>query len=161
MPAPPDARIYVISKPYHLEGLAAGTRTWWCIERNAVVGELAAVYVTGGQGFRFLFRVLGFAPASEYLCTAHGLMTGEVEIVVNRESPIPAQTLREHPVLRRLPALRRSFQRRSFRLEEPFLGELVKLMKKRASRPRAQTSRPRERVGQAVAKSRKPRGRKE
>lgn len=142
MPDPVAAHIYVTAKPRHLDGLEAGARTWWCIERSAPIGELGVVYVTGRQGFRFLFKFIGFS-TTEYLCQEHGLATGEVEIIASLETPISAQTLRDHSVLRRLPALRRSFQRRSFRLEEPFLGELVKLIKQRATRPKRARRAPR------------------
>jgi len=125
--ADPGAHIYVTAKPRHLDGLTVGAKTWWCVERSASVGELGAVYVTGGHGFRFLFKLLTFVP-SEYLCQEHGLGTGSVEIVASLASPVSMQILRSHPVLRQLPAMRRSFQRRSFKLEEPFLGALVQLM---------------------------------
>jgi hypothetical protein len=132
---PPAAHIYVTANPRHLEQLAIGAHSWWCVERSAAVGEIGAVYVTGGKGFRFLFRLLGFAVAPEFLCQEHGLATGNIEIIARLETPISAQDLRSHAVLRSLPALRRSFQRRSFHLDEPFLEKLTALFKKRATFP--------------------------
>lgn len=138
MPAgAPEAHIYVIGAPLHLESAGVGARTWWCVERTAAVGEIGALYIKGGHGFRFLFRLLAFSGRAEFHCREHGLATGEVEILAALKTPISSQDLRQHPTLRRLPAIRRSFQRRSFRLEQPFLGALTEMFAARMESERS------------------------
>lgn len=127
-PSDVSARIYVVGNPRHLDTAVEGSRTWWCIERSSVAGEIAAVYVKQ-KGFRFLFRVVDPCASSQVLCKDHALGTGEVEILRNRPKPLSTQDLRAHRILRGLPALKRSFQRKSFRLEEPFLSALLDAMR--------------------------------
>ncbi len=124
---PPPARIYVVKTLRHLEKLELGALSWWCVERSARPGELGVVYVIR-KGITLLFRVEGVAEVQQRYCRGYGLGTGKIEILAKTIPPIPAAKLREHPVLKRLPALGRSFQRKSFRLDEPYLGALTNLM---------------------------------
>jgi hypothetical protein len=123
----PEARIYVIKTLRHLEGLEVGTRSWWCVERNAQPGEIGVLYLIR-KGMTLLFRVVSTPEEREYYCRGYGLATGEIEILAWASKPIHASVLRSDPVLKELPALRRSFQRRSFRLDQPFLTALTDLM---------------------------------
>jgi len=119
----PSGRIYVIEKLRHLDSLLVGTRSWWCVEPTATPGQLCALYLKK-QGIALLFRFLAFARAPEPFCRLHGMETGDIEILARAPVPVSAEALRKHPTLKSLPAIRRSFQRRSFRLDEPYLAAL-------------------------------------
>lgn len=121
------ARIYVVGSLRHLDSLAVGSRSWWCVEHRATPGELGVIYIKG-KGVALLFRYVGLAERQEFLCKDHGLATGNVEILARIDRPIHAKAMREHPVLSKLPALARSFQRRSFHLEEPFLSLITGML---------------------------------
>ena len=121
------ARIYVVGSLRHLDSLAAGSRSWWCVEHKAEKGELGVIYIKG-KGLVLLFRYLELAEKQEFLCKDHGLATGNIEILARIDHPIHAKVMREHPVLSKLPALARSFQRKSFHLDEPFLSLITGML---------------------------------
>ena len=123
----PPAHIYVSTNLRHLATALVGVRTWWCVEKNTPPGELGVLYINQ-QGIHLVFRVIGRAPRQEFICFDHGLIAADIEIVARAVTPISAQTMREHAVLRKLPALVRSFQRKSFRLDEPFFSEILVLV---------------------------------
>lgn len=132
-PQPAKARIYVIGALKHLESVTVGERSWWCIEKSAVEGEIGVLYIKG-QGMALVFRLIAHA-TPQTLCKDFGLSTGEIEVLAKIAKPIHASVLRAHPVLRRLPALARSFQSKSFRLEEPFTTTLTGLLGYTAAAP--------------------------
>jgi hypothetical protein len=132
----PKGRIYVIANRGHLRSLKAGERSWWCIERGAEVGEIGAVYVIR-TGLSILFRYEGPAQQSEQFCNTHNMQTGNILILAVRDIPFTFMELKDHRVLSALPALRRSFQSRSFRLDEPFLSAVCALFSYPPKRKRA------------------------
>lgn len=123
----PSARIYVIESLRHLAELKVGDQSWWCLEKGAEVGELGAVYVKS-KGFKLAFEFLGWSDSAQMLCSNYGLKAGDIRVLTVSTDFIPANKLREHVILRSLPALRRSFQRKSFRLEDPFLKPLLDIL---------------------------------
>lgn len=122
----PPGRIYVVQSLGHLKDLVPGTKSWWCVEQSALPGEICAMYIKS-KGIALLFRYQGTAIKHEIFCRMHEMATGEIEILGKRTEPFSAQDMREHRALKTLPALMRSFQSRSFRLDEPYLTEVEKL----------------------------------
>ena len=53
--------------------------------------------------------------------------TGEIEILGKLPVPLSYGEIRAHRVLKNLPAVRRSFQSRSFRLDQPYYASVCKL----------------------------------
>jgi hypothetical protein len=88
------------------------------------------------RGFALLFRYLGTATIPEAFCRMHEMSTGEIEILGRREVPFSRHEMCTHRALKWMPAVRRSFQRRSFRLDEPYLTEVGKLFGWSPSQPR-------------------------
>lgn len=123
----PAAHIYVIGGLRHLETMPVGATSWWCVEKTAKPGEFGVLYIKS-KGMALLFRLIGLSKEQHLFCRDFGLVTGDVEILARVDTPIHASVLRAHPVLKRLPALGRSFQRKSFRLDEPFLTSLAELL---------------------------------
>lgn len=127
-PRKAPGRIYVVRDLRHLKNLAPGDVSWWCVEQSADPGEICVMYVKT-KGFALMLRYIGPAKKCETFCQFNGMATGQVEIIAKRAEPFTFQKMREHRVLRSLPAIRRSFQRRSFPLDEPFLDAILKLFK--------------------------------
>jgi hypothetical protein len=122
----PLGRIYVVASLGHLRGEPVGARTWWCVEPGAEPDEISVMYVIR-RGFALLFRYIGPAEQREGFCALHGMETGEIEILGKLPVPLSYGEIRAHRVLKNLPAVRRSFQSRSFRLDQPYYASVCKL----------------------------------
>lgn len=123
LPRPAAIRLYVVNNLRHLRDAAAGDLTWWCVEARTVPGERAAIYLTG-HGVALLFSVQATQGDQERFCTLFGMRTASIRVDKLIDPPIAAREMRAHPILSRMPALRRSFQKRSFLLEPRFLDAL-------------------------------------
>lgn len=119
-----EPRLYVVNHLRHLSETKAGELTWWCVDRAAQPGERAAIHLVK-RGISVIFTVEDVDQPPESLCAAYGMKTARVKVDYLLTPPLAAREMRAHPVLSKLPALRRSFQRSSFPLPQRFLDAIT------------------------------------
>lgn len=127
-----EPRLYVVSALRHLNQAAVGETSWWCVDSAAQPGERAAIHVTK-VGVSLLFTVTNIIERHEPLCVAYGMKTASVRVDFKLDPPLAAREMRNHPVLSKLPALRRSFQRSSFPLPEVYFASILEEAERRKS----------------------------
>ena len=119
--------IYVVSALRHLANLTTGANTWWCVASDTHPGRYAVLYLKA-KGIAVVAQVTSEPDNAPGFCATYGMLAANVTILAKLLSPISAKQLRDHPILKKLPALGRNFQGTSFGLEEPFLSELLELV---------------------------------
>lgn len=122
----PRGRLYVVDKLRHLAKAAAGDRTWCCVEQAAEVGERGAVY-RKRHGVVLLFTIEERDGVDPKFCSSYQMAAAEIRVDAVFDPPLTSKVMRGHSVLKRLPAVRSSFQRRSFRLDTEFTEALEDL----------------------------------
>jgi len=110
-------RLYVANDLRNLAATREGERTWWCVAKSSVDGDLGIIYHTG-VGIQYIFKFLEFEEPQQF-CSSFGMATGQIEILTVLSLPVTVQQLRRRDSeFRALKAVRRNFQNRWFDIED-------------------------------------------
>jgi len=112
---------------------ARGPASWWCASKEAQPGDVLILYQCR-RGLARVERLTGPAPTMEPRCADVGLRTVLTEFVFRIKVPVTLQELKEHPDLREMSAVRRSFQGTFFPVAPASWRVLRKLLESRATR---------------------------
>lgn len=129
-------RLYVVDRLRHLEDVQAGDLSYWCVESGGQVGDLGVIYLKG-EGVTLVFEVLEQPePDRESFCHYYGMIEAKMRVTDRFARPLTVSMMRSNRILKSLPALRRNFQRRSFRIDKTnYIDEIRRLALANSDQP--------------------------